>query len=312
MKIIAKTGKKGLATVFLAKTKKGEWLEFVESLQPPFSRDEKWVLIISTLYGCPVACAFCDAGDHYHGKLSKQDLLEQIDYLISLYYPNACVRVKKFKIQFARMGEPSFNPAVLEVLEELPTLYDIPGFVPSVSTVAPCGTEDFFDKLMHIKKAQYKNNFQFQFSIHTSDVEKRNWLIPVKTWSFEQMAAYGEKFFDRGGKKITLNFVLSQSLPLDEYLIAKYFSPEYFIIKLSPLNPTYKARQNHLQSSLRIQEQPVLIQQFNALGFEVILNTGECEENRIGSNCGQYISTYNKNQDSLKEAYTYRFREHTS
>ncbi len=311
MKIIAETGKKGLATVFLAKTAKGKLLEFVESLQPPFKRDEKWVLIISTLYGCPVACAFCDAGNHYHGKISKQELIDQIDFLIRLYYPDAFVRVKKFKIQFARMGEPSFNPAVLDVLEELPSLYDIPGFIPSVSTVAPCGTEAFFEKLLHIKKTQYREHFQFQFSIHTSDLEKRNWLIPVKTWPFEQMAAYGEKFFDRGGKKITLNFVLSKSLPLDEHVVAKYFSPEYFIIKLSPLNPTYKAQENHLQSSLQKQEQPMMIQLFKALGFEVILNTGEWEENKIGSNCGQYISCYNKSPDSLKEAYTYQLREHT-
>ena len=72
MRIIGKTGREDIALVYLAETKEGKLVEFVESVQPPIPRDEKWVLIVSTLYGCPVGCLFCDAGGWYDGKLSKE------------------------------------------------------------------------------------------------------------------------------------------------------------------------------------------------------------------------------------------------
>jgi adenine C2-methylase RlmN of 23S rRNA A2503 and tRNA A37 len=40
----------------------GRLIEFVEECQPPYGRAERWILMVSTLYGCPVKCLFCDAG----------------------------------------------------------------------------------------------------------------------------------------------------------------------------------------------------------------------------------------------------------
>ena len=50
-------------------------------------------------------------------------------------FPDKKIEVKKCKIQFTRMGEPTFNPAVLAVLEELPQRYNIPGLIVSLSTI---------------------------------------------------------------------------------------------------------------------------------------------------------------------------------
>jgi 23S rRNA (adenine2503-C2)-methyltransferase len=40
-------------------------------------------------------------------------------------------------------------------------------------------------------------------------------------------------------------------------------------------------------------------------GFEIILSIGEPEENKIGSNCGQYIRKHIFNTQKLSQAYTY-------
>ena len=117
MKIIVKTGDENIAMVYMAETEDGKLIEFVESVQPPIPREKKWILTLSTLYGCPVGCRFCDAGIYYEGKLSKDDIMSQIDYLIASRFPDREVPVPKFKIQFARMGEPSFNQNVLNVLQ---------------------------------------------------------------------------------------------------------------------------------------------------------------------------------------------------
>ena len=114
MRVVAKTEKSDIATVYLADMGDKRFVEFVESVQPPIPREEKWVIILSMLYGCPVGCSMCDAGGWYEGKLSKEDIFSQIDYLVHLVFPEKVIPVKKFKIQFARMGEPSFNENVLD------------------------------------------------------------------------------------------------------------------------------------------------------------------------------------------------------
>ena len=132
MQIISTSGNPKIATVYLADLGAGRLIEFVESVQPPIPREEKWVLIISTLQGCPVGCSICDAGQFYHGRLSEDELWAQLDYLVKSRYPDSKVPAGKFKIQFARMGEPAFNPAVLAVLQQLPQRYDAPGLLPSL------------------------------------------------------------------------------------------------------------------------------------------------------------------------------------
>lgn len=295
MKVIKKTGDNSLANVYVAESGEGKLIEFVQSTQPPFTREEKWVLIISTLFGCPVDCLFCDAGGNYKGRLSYDDLLFQVDYLIREFYPDLNVPAKKFKIQFARMGEPSFNPNVLQLLEDLPQLFHIPGFIPSLSTIAPRGTNSFFNHLLEIKKDKYPTNFQLQFSLHSTDKNQRNQFVPVHKWEFWEMARYGKRFFDPGGKKITLNFALSTVSVIDPEVLVRYFDPEFFIIKLTPLNPTFKAAGNKLHSLITPENSHYEIkEQLELKGYEVILSIGEWEENLIGSNCGQYVQACTK------------------
>ena len=62
-------------------------VEFIESIQPPIPREEKWVLIISSMFGCPVGCAMCDAGGDYSGLLTKEGSVSQIDALVSASVP---------------------------------------------------------------------------------------------------------------------------------------------------------------------------------------------------------------------------------
>ena len=54
------------------------------------------------------------------------------------------------------MGDPAFNSNVLDVLEELPLLYSAPGLLPTLSTIAPKGTDRFFERLGDIKEKIYK------------------------------------------------------------------------------------------------------------------------------------------------------------
>ncbi|EKE01408.1 MAG: hypothetical protein ACD_21C00142G0001 [uncultured bacterium] len=300
LKIISKTGNDKIATVYVAQTKESKYLEFVESVQPPLSREDKWVLIVSTLFGCPVGCPMCDAGGSFHGKLSKGEILAQIDHLVAARFPDKNIACKKFKIQFARMGEPALNPAVLEVLEELPERYKCSSLLPSFSTVAPEGCESFFNKLIDIKNRLYASGgFQMQFSIHTTDQKLREELIPIKKWDFARIADYGARFYASGDKKITLNFALAKNSPVCAKELKKYFDPEIFIIKITPVNPTVNSAANNIESYFTDgsvgEDTNNLLKQLQEAGYEVLLSIGELEENQIGSNCGQFIRKLEKN-----------------
>ena len=313
MKIIAESGKEDIALVYIAKMQNDCFVEFVESIQPPVPREKKWVLIISSLFGCPVGCSFCDGGTTYKGKLSKEEIFCQIDFPIRKRFTDANIPVEKFKIQFARVGEPSLNPAVIEVLSELPSRYKAPGLLPCLSTIAPEGTNSFFKKLLKLRKNTYKNkNFQLQFSIHTTNEELRDKLIPVKKWSFRKISEYGELFFEEGYRKITLNFALAHDAPLDPSILLNNFNPDKFLIKITPINPTYTAAKNGISSFIQNENKrktKELINELKNVGYQVIESIGILEENNIGSNCGQYIQTHLSQKKELKDGYTYSVKE---
>lgn len=310
MKVIASSGKDDLAVVYIGEMRDSHFVEFVESVQPPVPREKKWVLIVSSLFGCPVGCSFCDAGIAYRGKLSKEEILAQIDFPVKKRFPDGNIPAEKFKVQFARVGEPSFNYAVIEVLSELPFRYNASGLLPCVSTIAPFGSDVFFDRLLEVRKKIYKGkNFQLQFSIHTTDEKLRDKLIPVKKWKFKKISEYGEVFFEKGYRKITLNFALTADAPMDTSLLSKYFNPDKFLIKITPINPTHKALQNKISSFIEPENNErleILIDKLKNAGYEVITSIGILEENNIGSNCGQYLQKHLAEKENLKDSYTYK------
>ncbi len=313
MKVIGFTGREDVAMIYIAKMGETKLVEFVESVEPPIPREKKWVLIISTLYGCPIKCPICDAGDYYKGKLTKEEIFAQIDFLVKKRFPNDYVSVDKFKIQFARMGEPSFNLNVLEVLEELPFRYNAPGLMPCISTIAPKGTEKFFEKLIELKNKFYRRRFQLQFSLHTTDDKLRDWLIPVKKWDFDKIAKFGRNFYEKGDRKITLNFALVKEAPVDPKILLKHFNPDIFLIKITPVNPTHQVTKHGLSSYIDPYQEGKdyeLVRELRSAGYEVIVSIGEVEENYIGSNCGQFLVTHLKGNTHVKDGYTYKVQKY--
>ena len=306
MRVVAESGNDELARVYIAESHDGRIMEFVESVQPPTPLDEKWVLILSTLFGCPVGCPFCDAGNFYEGRLSAEEILSQVEYLVRRRFPGGRPETRRLKVQFARMGEPSLNDAVLEVLERLPDLYPGEVLFPSLSTVAPAGRDDFFQELLRIKNRLYGPRFQLQFSIHSTDPSQRDGLVPVEKWSLGEIAGYGKSFFRKGERKVTLNFALAKGVEVDAQALNTVFDKDSFLVKITPVNPTYQALRNGIASYIEGGDDSCGVAgELRALGYEVIVSIGELEENHIGSNCGQHMTHYLEAKSGLKDSYTY-------
>ncbi len=309
LEIVAKFGREDLAILYIAR-KNERYFEFVESLQPPVPREKKWVLIISTMFGCPVRCSMCDAGSYYHGKITEDLLLEQIDHMVSKRYPDRTIPADKFKVQFARMGEPTLNLDVLNVMNKLSSLYNAPGLIPCISTIAPEKATNFMEKMIEIKNNHYSNgHFQLQFSIHSTDKQVRKKIIPYKIWSLEEIATYGDSFWNKGDRKITLNFAAEKRNPLVPERLAELYDPNRFFIKITPINPTEKAKAHSLQSMISPETGEFAKQKIKEIqdhGFEVLLSIGELEENHIGSNCGQHALKFENGTYTIEEFQRYQ------
>ena len=126
------------------------------------------------------------------------------------------------------------------------------------------------------------------------------------------MAAYGQRFYEEGDRKVTLNFALAKEMPVDPQILLSYFTPDKFLIKITPLNPTYKATEQNLSSYIDPHnegEEYHLVRDLEAAGYRVIVSIGEVEENYIGSNCGQYVRRHLESVEQIEGGYTYSLQE---
>ena len=106
---------------------------------------------------------------------------------------------------------------------------------------------------------------------------------------------------------------MDKNSELDTTILKSYFDPAIFLIKITPLNPTYKVQANNMKSffdvstnnSQVINEDIQLLKDIRNAGFDCILSIGELEENQIGSNCGQYVMSHKNSKDKMPEGYSY-------
>lgn len=292
MEILAHTGRIDLAQIYVARMRDDlDYLvEFVDACdRNAGDRRDKWVIIISTQFGCPVKCLMCDAGGEYRGNLNFDELVFQVRSVIDGHPdldPHQC---GKLKIQFARMGEPSFNDEVLKVLSWLHDTY--PKAIPCIATMMPRGRYQWFDELLTMRERFH--DFQLQLSINSTDDSHRDTLMPYPKMSWSWMAEYVKQFHRPGQRKVCLNFALCDEIPVSAEAARDYFDPAFAVIKLTPLNPTATGQQNGMTSIISPSAaEPLLArksEEFTRLGFSVIRSIGDMEENLIGSNCGQAV-----------------------
>ena len=104
---------------------------------------------------------------------------------------------------------------------------------------------------------------------------------------------------------------LGKEIPVEPDILLKYFSPDKFLIKITPVNPTYRAVKNNFLSYINPYQEVKdyeIVNNLRFAGYEVIVSIGEIEENHIGSNCGQYVTRHLKEKNYIKNGYTYKIR----
>lgn len=101
-----------------------------------------------------------------------------------------------------------------------------------------------------VKGADYswiKDNVTLQFSVHSFDETYRDWLIPYKhKATLEEMG----KVRTNSNLKTTINLTLARPEDFDIEALKKYFDPEFFFIKLSPINENSVSKDNGMGNGI--------------------------------------------------------------
>lgn len=259
---------------------------------------EKWVVTISTQYGCSMNCKFCDVPKVGKGvNATYNDLVGQITTALSMH--TEITSTKRLNIHFARMGEPSWNNDVLKCARDIREIirpYIGRSLVhPVVSTMLPKANKkliSFLQEWVDIKNYDYQGDAGLQFSINSTDDAQREYLFSGNSLSLSEISEIGKLLPNPIGRKYALNFALADDTIIDAEKLANLFSPHKFMVKITPLHKTNACEDNKLQTSggydyftpYKDKEESLI-----KAGFDVIVFVPSYDEDNGLITCGNAI-----------------------
>lgn len=214
---------------------------------------EKWVITISTQYGCDSNCVFCDVPKVGKGtNATYDDLKNQI--ITGLNMHPEITSTKRLNVHYARMGEPTWNWNVIEFTRNMKTeLYPYINdslIHPVVSTMMPRKNVkliQYLDWWMKIKNNYFNGDAGLQFSINSTNEEERIKMFSGNSLSLEEISKIGKNLDFPKGRKITLNFAIA-NYEINAEKLRDLFDPDKFIIKLTPMHKTHMAIENDIKT----------------------------------------------------------------
>lgn len=271
-------------------------IEKVES-QPLMPLKDKWVITISTQYGCSMGCKFCDVPKVWHGlNATYDDLKNQIIAGLSIH-PDIST-TNRLNIHFARMGEPTWNHDVLYFARNLRS--ELAMFIgnslihPVISTMLPRHNNSLWDFLatwMAIKNYVFNGDAGLQFSINsTSDCEREE-MFSDSSLSLSKISELGNMLEHPIGRKITLNFAVA-GYEIDAEKLRKLFDPAKFVVKLTPMHKTESAVANGIKTKGKYASTypyKQVEEELIAVGFDVLVFIASEDEDLGRITCGNAI-----------------------
>jgi len=260
--------------------------------------EEKWVITISTQYGCSMGCLFCDVPKVGIGiNVTKNDLTNQVIEAIKLH--PEILATKRLNIHYARMGEPTWNAAVLEhvrvVRKEIYPFLNRSLIHPVVSTMLPKKNKylmKFLQDWCEVKNYNFKGDAGLQFSINSTSDSQREKMFSGSSLSLKEISTIGEYLPDPVGRKYTLNFALADDYKIDASTLLSFFDPKKFIVKVTPLHDTKACSDNHITTTdgyNTFSPYKDVEENLKSVGFDVLVFIPSHEEDLGRITCGNAI-----------------------
>ena len=255
---------------------------------------DKWVITISSQYGCSSNCIFCDVPKVGKGiNATHNDIINQVKTGISMH-PEV-KDVSRLNVHYARMGEPTWNPNILSATKELGQTLKSKhwGFHPVVSTMMPNKNKNlksFLEEWMNIKNNVLGGEAGLQLSINTTDDEVRMKSMSGNTLRLVEIADMVRDLRPKG-RKIALNFALTEA-EIDEKLLFKLFNPEFFMCKITPMHLTKACEDNNIATADGYEKYypyKNVEERLKSVGFDVLVFIPSYEEDLGRITCGNAI-----------------------
>jgi 23S rRNA (adenine2503-C2)-methyltransferase len=254
--------------------------------------EEKWVITISTQYGCSTGCRFCDVPEVGLGvNVSYEDLIGQVVTGIRLH--PGVKSTARLNIHFARMGEPSWNPYVTKCARKLMLSFPDYNVHPVVSTMMPRKhglLGSFIRGWMDVKNQFYEGNAGLQLSINSTDEKERDEMFSGNACTLAEIAGVMAGVYPRG-RKITLNFALA-GYEIDPAKLLRHFSPDHYLIKLTPMHRTRAAKAAGIKTkgdATTYEPYAVHEQKLTEVGYDVLVFIASKEEDESRITCGNAV-----------------------
>jgi len=264
---------------------------------------QKWVITVSTQYGCLMRCNFCDVPNvKWRGNASFEDLKAQFYHAIGLF-PQVKY-TERLNLHFARMGEPIFNEAVFEFSRWLyaskrqiasDTGLRIEVIHPVLSTSLPRKFKRLEERILEwceIKNDVYNGQAGLQFSINATSEEQRDEMFGGRQIRLVDLAKIAEKMPEPKSRKYCLNFAYATGYEIDAKLLVSLFDPRKFMCKVTPIHNNNACRANNIRTiggynSYRPYRKPE--EDLKSVGFDVLVFVPSMDEENALVTCGNAI-----------------------
>jgi len=262
----------------------GAYVEFA-SFRHPLETDlrQRQVVCITCQAGCSSGCKFCRSGCTFKNGVENVDLKNMESQIFIAEGLHGFEKDSPVQGYFGGSGEPTLNDWVPELIESSSDRYTF-----RVSTV---GIEKplriFIDRLSDNKKL-----VQLQISLHFPEDQLRSQHIRIAEQNpIEKILKLAEKFAEKSGTLVCLNYVLFQGINDSKEMIHKLAAlakNRPFFVRLSKANrfrayhPTDKKGLNTAKAILS--KNGIFFKEFHSRG------TG------IHAGCGQLVAAVNRYQ----------------
>lgn len=278
---------------------------------------EKWVITVSTQYGCPMKCTFCDVPNlKFKGNATFEDIKQQLYNAISLFPKTKYT--ERLNLHYARMGDPIFNENVFDFSKwaiknkrqiAKDTGLSVEVFHPVLTTSLPRNFKKLEERILEwcdIKNELYNGQAGLQFSINSTDENQRTEMYRDMQLHLDDLARIADKMPNPISRKYCLNFAFSTDFIIDADRVAKLFDPEKFMCKITPIHNNNACKENGIETvggydSFKPYTKPE--KDLKNKGFDVLVFVPSIDEEDGLVTCGNLIlggSNLKYNEKTIK------------
>lgn len=270
---------------------------------PVMPLSEKWVVTLSTQYGCPMRCTFCDVPNiRFNGNATFDDLRRQLYSALGLF-PDVHY-AGRLNLHYARMGDPAYNQQVLDFTRWLwgnkdqvraDTGVAIDVLHPVFTTSCPRQLKKLPDRVgewVDIKNGLYNGQAGLQLSINSTCDAQRDDMFAGKALPLAQIAAMVADLPAPLGRKYCLNFAYATGFEVDAGKLADLFDPDRWMVKITPIHNNAACRANGIETVGGYQTYAPYREPEEALkaaGFDVLVFVPSSDEEQGLVTCGNAV-----------------------